>query len=172
MLGAVCISEEYGRKELSFEEILLDETQIRGEIWILKEALCKVGGVNYRLCAKRGYELLIRIAQEYTVLRLSGDQWKEDNITREPEKRSWILWNSKMENVGIWKEVQAEDEIRTDCYLIGRYKKELLSLGYFDDAVCGIVSEGQETAIRCLEQMLVRDGNFYDISANPHLQRG
>lgn len=30
MLGAVCISEEYGRKELSFEEILLDETQIRG----------------------------------------------------------------------------------------------------------------------------------------------
>ena len=68
-----------------------------------------------------------------------------------------------MENVGIWKEVQAEDEIRTDCYLIGRYKKELLSLGYFDDAVCGIVSEGQETAIRCLEQMLVRDGDFYDI---------
>ena len=48
MLGAVCISEEYGRKELSFEEILLDETQIRGEIWILKEALCRVGGVNYR----------------------------------------------------------------------------------------------------------------------------
>lgn len=163
MLGAVCISEEYGRKELSFEEILLDETQIRGEIWILKEALCKVGGVNYRLCAKRGYELLIRIAQEYTVLRLSGDQWEVDNITRVLEKRSWILWNSKMENEGIWKEIQAEDEIRTDCYLIGRYKKELLSLGYFDDAVCGIVSEGQETAIRCLEQMLVRDGNFYEI---------
>ncbi len=30
MLGAVCINEKYHRKELDFEEILLDETQIQG----------------------------------------------------------------------------------------------------------------------------------------------
>ena len=89
MLGAVCISEEYGRKELSFEEILLDETQIRGEIWILKEALCKVGGVNYRLCAKRGYELLIRIAREYKVYLLGKEEGARF-MQEETSHSSWI----------------------------------------------------------------------------------
>ena len=67
LTGAICISENSLKTELSFEEILLDERLIIGDIWILKKALSAVGGINYRLKAKRNYELLIRIAREYKV---------------------------------------------------------------------------------------------------------
>lgn len=160
MLGAVCIGEGYSRQELAFEEILLDERQVQGEIWILKEALWKAGGVNYRLCAKRGYELLIRISQEYTVLRLSREEWEECFLT-ESQGDPWLFLDTKLD--GDEEGLKEEDIIKTDCYLIGRYKEKLLSLGCFDDAVCAVVSAGCEMAVRCLEQMLLRTGDFYDI---------
>lgn len=55
LTGAICISENSLKTELSFEEILLDERLIVGNIWILKKALSAVGGINYRLKAKRNY---------------------------------------------------------------------------------------------------------------------
>lgn len=161
MLGAVCINEKYHRKELVFEEILLDETQIQGEIYVFKEALCKAGGLNYRLRAKRNYELLIRISREYTILQLSEDEWEEEWSASKQQGGSWLTLDSETD--ADEGDIGGEDEIAAYCYLTGRYKDELLSLGRFDDAVCRAVIPGGEKAVRYLEQMLLRSGSYYDI---------
>ncbi len=54
-VGAVCLNGLCPEGEISFEEILLDETLANGDIWVRKEALRSVGGINYRLGAKRSY---------------------------------------------------------------------------------------------------------------------
>ncbi len=60
-------------------------------------------------------------------------------------------------------DIGGEDEIAAYCYLTGRYKDELLSLGRFDDAVCRAVIPGGEKAVRYMEQMPLRSGSYYDI---------
>ncbi len=162
-IGAVCFVEESIQRELSFEEILLDETLMQGHIWILKEALRYVGGINYRLGAKRSYELLIRIAKEYTVLQLGlenrqncvsmGQAW----LYLEPENQNFEDPNPDEEYENF---IQA---LRTDCYLIGRYKSELLELGCFDEAVLGVVKQGGEGITKYLEGMLSSSDDFYHI---------
>lgn len=156
MIGAICLRNQCSRRELSFEEILLDETQVQGDVWVLKEALCKVGGVNYRLGAKKNYELLIRISKEYTILQLPEESEKEECILGEAERKCWVHMEAE-------SELKAEEGIKTDCYLISRYKSELFTMGYFDDAVCGIFSTGREKAIRYLEQMLLKGKDFNNI---------
>lgn len=160
MVGAVCLIEKCSRRELSFEEILLDETLVQGDIWILKEALQKTGGINYRLGAKQNYELLIRIAREYTVLQLSGEEW-EKYLSEELKREAWI--SLLTETVSDQNEITLEEGMKTDCYLIGRYKDELLSMKCFDDAVLGIISSGKEMMVQYLEKMLAREKEFYDL---------
>lgn len=160
MLGAICINDQSSRRELTFEKILLNEADILGETWILKEALCKAGGINYRLCAKRNYELLVRISREYTVLQLSRDEWEEEEFEGKLPEDSWIRLDAEMNNQGEHPE---EDRIRADCYLIGRYKDELLSMGRFNDAVGKAVSPRDKSMVRYMEQMLLRQGDFYNI---------
>ena len=148
-VGAVCLNGLCLEGEISFEEILLDETLAKGDIWVRKEALRSVGGINYRLGAKRNYELLIRVAREYKVCwagHLPGfeiDDW----IHLEPDGES----------------LNEEKCIKVDCYLIGRYKAELLSMGKFDDAVLQVLSVGKEDVPQYLERMLTGTKEYYDI---------
>ena len=173
-IGAVCLVEGSIQRELSFEEILLDETLVKGDIWILKEALRYVGGVNYRLRAKRGYELLIRIAKEYTVLLLGSEGcaeiWKELGMEylKFPDiKNGQKCTSTEQTWLYLEPEIQIlesqEEALRTDCYLIGRYKSELLKLGCFNDAVLGVVEEGGEGIAKYLEGMLSGSDDFYHI---------
>lgn len=158
-IGAVCLVEGSGWRELSFEEILLDETLVQGHIWILKDALQCVGGVNYRLGAKRDYELLIRIAKEYTVLQLG--QESSDEIKKELE----IEWldGEKFENFVQTMDCCPKEELKTDCYLIGRYKSELMEMGCFNDAVLGVAEAGGEEILKYLEGMISGSDEFYHI---------
>ena len=71
------------RRDLIFEEILLDETLIQGELWVSKKALSDVGGINHLLCAKKNYELLLRIAKKYRVVLITEgaeEQSAQENI--------------------------------------------------------------------------------------------
>ena len=87
--GAICIRENSPETELSFAEILLDERLLNGDIWISKKALSAVGGINYRLNAKRNYELLIRISQKYRVYLL-GKKDGAHFLHKENSADSWI----------------------------------------------------------------------------------
>ena len=161
MVGAVCLKKHCIRSQLSFEEILLDETQVQGDIWVLKNALQKVGGVNYRLGAKKNYELLIRISKEYTILQLQEGTGEESRILENTDGRCWIHLEPEAELE--CEESDVEEQIKTDCYLISRYKTELFSIGCFDEAVYGVFLAGKEKAIQYLERMLLRGKDFYNI---------
>lgn len=170
MVGAVCLNKQCERRELSFEEVLLDETLVQGEVWILKEALRSVGGINYRLGAKRNYELLIRIAKEYVVLQ-TGQQadagmFQEtgtEYLSEKEKVENWLRLQPEDEMTSDSGDVRMQEGLKTDCYLIGRYKAELLSMGCFDDAVLGIFSTGREDMIQYLEQMIGGKKEFYDL---------
>ena len=160
--GAVCFCGQGIVEELSFEAVLLDETLVRGDVWVLKEALQQVGGMNYRLQAKRNYELLIRIAKDYTVLR-GGEENRQDYFPGEEKQESgkWIrLPQESSPEDGV---TDPAEEMKTDCYLIGRYKQELISMNSFNAAVLSVYQVGGESAVAYLEQMLGETKAYYDI---------
>ena len=150
-VGAVCFNGQETERTLAFEDILLDETLVAGEVWVKREALQKAGGINRKLCGKRTYELLLRIAQEYTVISTEG----EVHSWAEIQGGDWILL----------REEEGDDHsgIQTDCYLIGRYKDTLISMGVFDDAVLGVLSAGNDTTTEYLEKMIAHTREYYQI---------
>lgn len=143
-IGVICYRKGKGERELSFLEILLDERVLEGDIYIKKEAFSAAGGINDRLEAKQNYELVLRAAKKYGVI-LSGVR----------PKGEWI----KLEN----KEEDIEKGLKTDCYLIGRYKKELLECNCFNDAVTGILSASGGELQSFLEQMISGGREYYEI---------
>lgn len=155
-IGAVCFQKLNGEKEISFEEILLDESLVQGETWVDRQALCAAGGINEQLNSKRNYELLLRVAEKFVVLYANIEKKKE--YLREEE--SWLRlepddgFAENMSGLGAWK---------TDCYLISRYKKTLLDMGCFDDAVNSVIMLGGGQAITYLEQMLEESEEYYKI---------
>lgn len=150
-VGAVFLDGQCPEGEISFEEILLDETLVRGDIWVRKEALRGVGGINYRLGAKRNYELLIRLAGKYRVRRVGK--------LPAGEMDGWLYLDPEVNGENLDKEACS----KTDCYLIGRYKAELLSMGVFDDAVLQVLSVGGEDMTGYLERMLTGTKEYYEI---------
>ena len=158
VVGAICIRERGDRQELSFGDILLNETLVEGDIWVREEVLRNVGGINYRLGAKRLYELLVRIAKDYTILQLNRNDAEEYLPLG---ASGWLrLFEESEDERTVWK---------TNCYLIGRYKEELLAMKCFDDAVLatldlpGACLAGRNTVIQYLERMITGTREFYDI---------
>lgn len=156
MLGAFCVTKEAGERQLSFEDILLDETLVEGDIWVYGKALREAGGINYRLPAKRNYELLLRIAQNYEVWQITEEMLPQYLCGAENDgTEEWqYLSPAKEYNADAWE---------TDAYVIGRYKKELLAEGVFDAAVLGVVSAGGKVAERYLEQMITGAEEYYKL---------
>lgn len=169
-VGAICISGRRSERELSFEEILLNEKLAEGDLWVRKEALRNVGGVNYRLKSKQGYELLLRIAKKYKVLRLDQERAEEFLSPESGDGKSWVRFAAETDADG--ESVALEEGWKTDCYLIGRYKQELQSMGCLEDAVFAVLKQSVQPgfpatdrngAARYLEQMLAGTKEFYDV---------
>lgn len=152
-LGAICIVGQSTVRELSFEEILLDETLVAGDIRITKEALQKAGGINDRLGAKRHYELLLRVAKEFRVLQVGTEE--------DAKQEDWLYL--KQDREADIESGMSEEGLKTDCYLIARYKAELLSMGSFDDAVMGVITAGGTAIAQYLEEMLTGTEKFQNL---------
>lgn len=168
LIGAICISENAIQTELSFEEILLDERLVQGDIWVLKKALCSVGGINYRLMSKQNYELLIRISQEYIVLLLNDIESVAFLRMVNADEKSWMHLQfdpSRKESFECEEYRLLEDSLKTDCYLISRYRSELIAMDCFQDAALGILSSGagNEDIMQYLEGMVAKNEDFYYI---------
>lgn len=153
MLGALCITKEAGGRQLSFEDILLDEMLVAGDIWVYRMALQEAGGINSRLPAKRNYELLLRIAKKHEIRQISEEMLPQYLCGGENgEAEEWQqLPGTNKHNADAWK---------TDAYVIARYKKELLDLGVFDAAVLGVLEAGGEAAEQYLERMLAETAEY------------
>ncbi len=155
-IGAVCFQAADGERKLTLEEILLDETLVQGSLWAAPQAISEAGGVNDLLEDKKGYELLLRIAEKFCVVR--ADERKKSEF---------------LANRADWRQLSFEDHPKpgdsqrkpwkTDCYVLSRYKKQLLDMQCFDEAVLGIVSEGGQEAASYLETMLAGSQEYFRI---------
>lgn len=157
VIGAVCFQNIEGEQEqeLSFKKILLDETLVQGELWVDVEALSRAGGINHRLCAKKNYELCLRIAKKYRIIRA--------DLT----KKSDYLAGNKYRQLQTDQEADSEIQgWKTDCYVISRYKKELLEMQSFDDAVKSIIMTEGRKAADYLEDLLSENDEYYRIYDN------
>ena len=139
---------------IPFLELLLNENLCEGTIWIEKELVVRVGGVNTRLEAKRKYELLIRVAREIPVELVD---------TQEVQGKCCIKLeddDAALSEACGWK---------TDCYVAGKYSGELQKNGVFDAVVQAILTEAaaagrQEETLGFLEQMLRREEVYWSIA--------
>lgn len=121
---------------LDFMEILLDETLVIGTVYIPYSCMENVSFLNQRLPAKKGYEFLLRLSLKYPVCisnKLPGNQ------------ASYFIFELHESELN-------ENGLRTDCYLIARYKDALLSKNIFDSAITSVLSAAQQ--IGCKQQII------------------
>lgn len=151
---------QINRTSLGFLDILLDETLIYGTIYIPRTCFKTVSYLNHRLPAKRVYELLLRLAQEFPILL-------SDSAPIDPA--SFIILYSDESELD-------EDNLRTDCYILSRYKKIFLEQQLFDAAVESVLTQAQtldcqESIISFLSDMLQEQGSYlpYYLGSEPFL---
>lgn len=146
MPGAVCFQMTDGKKELLFEEILSDQMAIQGEVWVNRQALCMAGGINDLLESDRNWELLLRIAKLYRIVQADSRRKSEYDL----QEKEWM----KLEPDYPMANTEVQAQWKTNCYLVGRYKREILETGLFDKMVMKIIADGGQQAAEVLEQML------------------
>lgn len=158
MLEIIC-NPDYIPKEdeqyITFFDLLLDDTLANADIICPKEVYEKVGNLNTRLNAKQHYEFLLRVRKEYPVRVVNTSKTSEasDVFTFSPSEGS------------PW------EEFRTDCYVAGKYAKELLDAGYFNPVIETLLLAARQlsnpdTAAKWLENMLSHSPEFYEIDDN------
>lgn len=153
-------STQMNSTSFSFLDILLDETLIYGTIYIPKACFLTISFLNRRLPAKQVYELVLRLAQQFPI-QLS------DSAPADPD--SFVLLH-------VQEELPDEDGLRTDCYIVSRYKKILLEQQLFDAAVESILVQAQalgcqESILSFLSDMLQEQGLYlpYYLGSQPFL---
>lgn len=155
-LSVLCIKEKWGESEYpGFMEILLDET-IADSIIVVKSTLLRhTGTVNRRLKAKQCYELLLRLSKEVRVCVTAADNLGLHKTEGSRQGESDNFWES----------------IRTDCYIIAKYRNELLKTESFNAAVEAIIESAraagtQEQAAKLLESMLMEQKAYRQIDGD------
>ena len=144
--------------KLTFFDLLLDENLANGHVICPKEVYANVGTLNTRLFAKQNYEFLLRAIDKFPVYAIGSS-----NETITCDKASDILPPSESASF--------QDDFYTDCYIAGKYSKELMENDLFNPVI--------ETLLSCLsslpdalegkaflEKMLSHAPEFYEIDDN------
>ena len=136
-------------EELSLIQLLLDERYAEGYINLPMQAVEKCGYLNERLSEKRVYELLLRIAEHYSVI---GKPLKGNRETAD------------------YKTPDIRESYKADCYIVGKYSQLLQQSGYFEEVVEVLLQEAQqsgdtEKALDYLEDMVGKKEIFRRIEA-------
>ena len=139
---------ENNEKDISFLELLLDDNWADGRIEYPENLPAETGGINRKLTAKQNYEFLLRAVQKYPL--------KAIGIPTAPAPgncpQSPITW----------------DAYRTDAYIAGKYKQELLSSGYFNPVMETLLTAATQLpnpkeATSWLEKMISHTDEYYKI---------
>lgn len=137
-------------QEVSFLELLLDETWAEGELDFSDSIYSETGNINHKLTAKQNYEFLLRAAKKFP---LQARGILPDN---EP------LSSSQAQNFD-------PEGFLTDCYIIGKYQQELRDSGYFNQAIESLLTTvyekgvPAEAAANLLEKMITHSEEYYEI---------
>lgn len=134
---------------LSFLDIFLNDTWAEGEIQY-PEALCaEIGGKNTVLLQKQDYEFLLRAARNYSIKAI-GTGTEKDSYTLQED--TW-------------------EAFREDCYITGKYQRELLDTGCFNSVIESLLQRAamlkeRGDGIAWLEKMIGRAPEYYTIDDN------
>lgn len=171
-MKVICVLETEEEKDENFFEILYDERLAEGALWIPKSIFREVGGLNFRLRAKRQYELLLRLAERYP-LKIIQDETalKERAISGCPEGADCEENQEFLEEYILLKESEETsrwEEIRTDGYIISRYRDKLLAYQRLNEVVESFLLTAEEYGLKekaamFLEKMLRLEKEYYDI---------
>ncbi len=150
----VKLLEKKEKREERFLELLYDERLSDGRFYVPEEQLREVGGVNKRLKAKRQYELLLRLADIWFI-----------EIEEAPEGQACPQGYVELSEEDA---VMGWEGIRTDCYVISRYKERLIRYFCFNTVVESVLKTAeayglQEKTVDLLEKMLKREEEYYRI---------
>ena len=156
------MGRKYGMKRIDISEhesvdildIILNEELLPKRIAVPREIIKTVGMCNSELRAKRIYELVLRITERFPIMFCGVE---EDNLDEED-----YIWFSEKSEVNI------KEELRTDCYIIARYREILQQAQMFDEAVLSVMNSAiqyslLEFAVSCLESMLSYNKEYYAI---------
>lgn len=144
------------KQNITFFDLLLDENLANGTIVCPKEVYEKVGPLNTRLKAKQTYEFLLRAIREFPVW-VVGDS---PSVPDEIDELVDIIHPTVADS--LW------DEFCTDCYVAGKYSKELMENQLFNPVVQTLLScipslSNPEDGTQWLEKMLSHAPEFYEI---------
>lgn len=139
---------EHSQKDISFMELLLDDNWANGRIEYPENLTAEIGGMNYKLTAKRNYEFLLRAVRKYPLKAIGVS----------PDSAAGGCPGSSAN----W------DSYRTDAYIAGKYQKELLSSGYFNPVIETLLNDAAKLpnpkeAAAWLEQMISHTDAYYAI---------
>ena len=155
-IGAVYVCNCEECREWNFWELFFEAVLLKGTLYVSKDVVSKVGFLNGKLKEKQIYEWLLRIAAEYGVLCINQkvcEEWKAEQLLNDTE---WIKFL-------IEEDEERCSGVETECYVTGRYKKQLLEANLFDAAVQRILICGNEMTQGCLEKMLVESREYREI---------
>ena len=145
-------------QNISFWDLLLNDNFANGGFVCPFEVYSTVGNINSRLHAKQNYEFLLRAALEYPLkavgIAVSNSKASDANDSVfNPDKTSTNL---------LW------DEFCTDCYVAGKYSKELMENELFNPVVQTLLGcipslPNPKEGTLWLEKMLSHAPEFYEI---------
>ncbi len=149
MNGIICYTSylpEGEERDITFSELLLNDNWADGMIDCPERIYEDIGDINHKLLAKQKYEFLLRAVQKYP-LKVVGTIAKTYTLHSEKD-----VWN----------------DYCTDCYIVSKYREELLSLGFYSTAIKNLVAKVTDLtdsgeAISWLGKMIARSPEYYAI---------
>ena len=134
------------RRNITFLELLLDDNWADGTIECPEEVYSCVGNINDKLTGKKNYEFLLRAVQQYP-LKAVGVPLKAGEP--DTDEREW-------------------DGYQTDCYVAGKYQKELGEAGYYSVVMESLIKKAldfsqSDEAVRWLNKMISHAPEYYRI---------
>ncbi len=133
------------QRKITFMELLLDDRWADGSIECPECFYAQIGDMNHKLAAKQNYEFLLRAVQKYP---LKAVGISSDDVELH-ETESW-------------------EDFRTDSYVAGRYKEELLASGFFNPVIESLLENASHLpepreAVAWLEKMISHGEEYYEI---------
>lgn len=134
---------------ITFMKLLLDDNWANGKICCPEEVYREIGNINTKLTSKQNYEFLLRAVQKFPL--------KAVGVSSSGQANSSVVIS--------W------DDFRTDCYIAGKYQKELLDNGYFNPVVETLIHyanrfSDSKKATDFLEKMISHAPEYYEIDDN------
>lgn len=153
------------KQNVTFMDLLLNEEFAKGIILCPKDVFNRVGDINRKLNAKQNYEFLLRAISEYplTIIGVATPIY-DANTLLSPDTTT-LLIDNRAALQSPW------DGYCTDCYIAGKYQKELLKSNYFNLVIETLLEEASslpkpKEAISWLEKMISHAPEYYEIDDN------